>query len=53
MKDERIPAYYGMLGQETNGAGGMFKAFPHDPSRSGYRRRNETALPECLVDQFC
>lgn len=27
IKDERIPSYYGMLGQETNGAGGMFKAF--------------------------
>lgn len=27
IKDERIPAYYGMLGQETNGAGGMLKAF--------------------------
>ncbi|MDO5110318.1 MAG: 6-phospho-beta-glucosidase, partial [Erysipelotrichaceae bacterium] len=27
IKDERIPLYYGMLGQETNGAGGMFKAF--------------------------
>ncbi len=27
IKDERIPFYYGMLGQETNGAGGMFKAF--------------------------
>lgn len=27
IKDERIPAYYGMIGQETNGAGGMFKAF--------------------------
>lgn len=27
IKDERIPALYGMLGQETNGAGGMFKAF--------------------------
>lgn len=26
MKDERIPAYYGFLGQETNGAGGIFKA---------------------------
>lgn len=24
--DERIPAKYGMLGQETNGAGGVFKA---------------------------
>ncbi|WP_165003551.1 MULTISPECIES: 6-phospho-beta-glucosidase [unclassified Enterococcus] len=27
VKDERIPAYYGMIGQETNGAGGIFKAF--------------------------
>lgn len=27
IKDERIPLYYGMLGQETNGAGGIFKAF--------------------------
>ncbi|MBV7389705.1 6-phospho-beta-glucosidase [Enterococcus alishanensis] len=26
IKDERIPAYYGMLGQETNGPGGIFKA---------------------------
>lgn len=25
--DERIPLSHGMLGQETNGAGGMFKAF--------------------------
>lgn len=27
IKDERIPLSYGLLGQETNGAGGMFKAF--------------------------
>ena len=27
IKDERIPFSHGMLGQETNGAGGMFKAF--------------------------
>lgn len=26
IKDERIPFSHGMLGQETNGAGGMFKA---------------------------
>ena len=26
-KDERIPLSHGMMGQETNGAGGMFKAF--------------------------
>lgn len=27
IKDERIPSSYGLLGQETNGAGGIFKAF--------------------------
>lgn len=27
IKDERIPLHYGMAGQETNGAGGIFKAF--------------------------
>ncbi|QIK86550.1 6-phospho-beta-glucosidase [Erysipelothrix sp. HDW6B] len=27
VKDERIPGKYGLLGQETNGAGGIFKAF--------------------------
>lgn len=27
VKDERIPFSYGLLGQETNGASGMFKAF--------------------------
>lgn len=27
VKDERIPLSYGMIGQETNGAGGIFKAF--------------------------
>lgn len=27
IKDERIPLLHGMLGQETNGAGGVFKAF--------------------------
>lgn len=26
IKDERIPLSYGMIGQETNGAGGIFKA---------------------------
>ena len=26
VKDERIPLSHGMIGQETNGAGGMFKA---------------------------
>lgn len=27
VRDERIPGKYGFLGQETNGAGGIFKAF--------------------------
>ena len=31
--DERIPLSHGMIGQETNGAGGMFKAFRTIPDR--------------------
>jgi len=31
IKDERIPNSYGMIGQETNGAGGIFKAFRSIP----------------------
>lgn len=27
VKDERIPGSFGLIGQETNGAGGIFKAF--------------------------
>lgn len=27
IRDERMPLYYGMMGQETNGAGGIMKAF--------------------------
>lgn len=27
IRDERIPLSYGLIGQETNGAGGIFKAF--------------------------
>ena len=34
IKDERIPFSYGMLGQETNGAGGIFKAFRTIPAVS-------------------
>ena len=40
IKDERIPLSHGVLGQETNGAGGMFKAFRTIP------------LPRCLVSEF-
>ncbi len=33
IKDERIPFENGLLGQETNGAGGMFKAFRTIPEK--------------------
>ena len=36
IKDERIPLSYGMLGQETNGAGGMFKALRTIPAVMRY-----------------
>ena len=48
IKDERIPAYYGMIGQETNGPGGMFKAFRTVPIYSGNRRRYETLMSKML-----
>ena len=35
IKDERIPLSYEMLGQETNGAGGIFKAFRTIPVIKG------------------
>ena len=39
IKDERIPLSHGIIGQETNGAGGMFKAFTnHSSDRTDHRR---------------
>lgn len=35
IKDERIPLFHGMLGQETNGAGGIFKALRTIPVMKG------------------
>ena len=35
IKDERIPLYYGMLGQETNGAGGIFQGVSYNPCYKG------------------
>ena len=35
IKDERIPLLHGMLGQETNGAGGIFKALRTIPVMEG------------------
>lgn len=52
IKDERIPSLYGMLGQETNGAGGMFKAFRNHSSDRTDHRRYERIMPRCMADQL-
>ena len=51
IKDERIPSYYGMIGQETNGAGGIFKAFV--PFQWFWQSlRHEAFMSKCLVINF-
>ncbi len=50
-KDERIPLKYGVIGQETNGPGGLFKG-SHHPDYSGNRERHRRALSECMAREF-
>ncbi|KAF1305528.1 6-phospho-beta-glucosidase [Candidatus Enterococcus willemsii] len=52
VKDERIPAYYGMLGQETNGAGGMFKAFRTIPIILGIVEDMKRLCPNAWLINF-
>ncbi len=51
-KDETIPLKYGMLGQETNGAGGMFKAFRTIPVILDIAREMEELCPEAFLINF-
>lgn len=44
--DERIPLSHGMLGQETNGAGGMFKAFRTIPVILDFVREVQELCPQ-------
>ena len=50
--DERIPLSHGMLGQETNGAGGMFKAFRTIPVILDFVREVQELCPKAWMVNF-
>ncbi len=52
IKDERIPFKYGMIGQETNGAGGMFKAFRTIPVILDIIKDMEELCPNAWLVNF-
>ncbi|MGL5041497.1 MAG: 6-phospho-beta-glucosidase [Culicoidibacterales bacterium] len=51
-KDERIPLSHGMIGQETNGAGGMFKAFRTVPVILDIVNDMKTLCPNAWLIDF-
>jgi 6-phospho-beta-glucosidase len=51
-KDERIPLKYGVLGQETNGPGGLFKAFRTIPIILDICREMEQLCPNAWLINF-
>lgn len=50
--DERIPISHGMIGQETNGAGGMFKAFRTIPVILDIVKDIEEICPDAWLINF-
>lgn len=50
--DERIPLSHGMIGQETNGAGGMFKAFRTIPVILDIVKDMEELCPKAWLINF-
>ncbi|MBU2700136.1 6-phospho-beta-glucosidase [Sporomusaceae bacterium BoRhaA] len=52
IKDERIPLKYGILGQETNGAGGMLKAFRTVPIILDIIKDMKELCPEAWLINF-
>ncbi|WP_413524345.1 6-phospho-beta-glucosidase [Carnobacterium divergens] len=52
IKDERIPLSHGVLGQETNGAGGMFKAFRTIPVILDIIKDMEELCPDAWLVNF-
>ncbi|WP_010165737.1 6-phospho-beta-glucosidase [Candidatus Epulonipiscium viviparus] len=52
IKDERIPLSYGLFGQETNGAGGMFKAFRTIPVILDICKDIEELSPDAWLINF-
>lgn len=51
-KDERIPLSHGMIGQETNGAGGIFKAFRTIPVLLDIAEDIHEICPEAWMINF-
>nr|WP_288824388.1 6-phospho-beta-glucosidase [uncultured Clostridium sp.] len=52
IKDERIPLLHGMLGQETNGAGGLLKAFRTIPVMKEIISDMKELCPEAWLINF-
>lgn len=52
IKDERIPLSHGMIGQETNGAAGMFKAFRTIPVILDIVKDMKELCPEAWMINF-
>lgn len=52
IKDERIPLSYGLLGQETNGAGGILKAFRTIPVMKEIVDDMKSACPNAWLINF-
>lgn len=52
IRDERIPAKYGLIGQETNGAGGIFKAFRTIPVILDIIKDMEELCPNAWLINF-
>lgn len=52
IKDERIPLTHGLIGQETNGAGGMFKALRTIPVIMDIVKDMEELCPDAWLINF-
>ena len=52
VKDEKIPLKYGLLGQETNGIGGMFKGLRTVPEIVRIAHRMEELCPDAWLINF-
>lgn len=51
-KDERIPLSHGLIGQETNGAGGIFKAFRTIPVLMDLAKDVQEICPDAWIVNF-
>ncbi|MGN1450871.1 MAG: 6-phospho-beta-glucosidase, partial [Eubacteriales bacterium] len=50
--DERIPLKYGLIGQETTGIGGFFKALRTIPQILNVAKRMEVLCPDAVLINF-